>query len=84
MLSSVVVVWVYIEDRLVVVAVVDRDRFRLWPFIEPLKKSPMEDPGRLLKRFREIASRPKIDAFERCVGVEGREIFPVLNSNNPN
>lgn len=83
MLSSVVVVWVYIEDRLVVV-VVDRDRFRLWPFIEPLKKSPMEDPGRPLKRFREIASRPKIDAFERCVGVEGREFFPVLNSNNPN
>jgi len=79
MLSMVVVVCVYIDDRLVV----DLDRFLRAPFIDPAKKS-LTDPGRPLKRFRESASSPKIATFVRAVGVEGREFLPVLNSNNPN
>ena len=79
MLSAVVVVCVYIDERLFV----DLDRFLLCPLIDPVKKSPT-DPGRPLNRFREMASRPKIATFARALGVEGKEFFPVLNSNNPN
>lgn len=54
---------------------------RLVPLIEPAKKS---DTGRELKRFRDIASNPKIEAFDRPVGVVGRELFLfVLNWNSP-
>ena len=37
------------------------------------------------KRFRPITSKPKIAARDRmlAVGVEGRELFPVENLNNP-
>lgn len=62
---------------------VERDLFLLCPFIDPAKKSPTE-PGRPLKRFRDIASSPNIATFERAVGVDGREFRPVLNSNKPN
>jgi hypothetical protein len=44
----------------------------------------MDDPGRELKRFLEMASKPKIAAFERAVGVDGAEFLPVRNSNKPN
>lgn len=44
----------------------------------------MEDPGRELKRFLEMASKPKMAALERAVGVDGAEFLPVRNSNNPN
>ena len=77
MLSSVVVC-VYIEDRLVV----DLERLR-FPLRDPVKKS-LIDPGRLLNKFREIASRPNIATFERPVGVEGTEFPPVLNWKSPN
>jgi hypothetical protein len=70
------VVCVYTEERLTV----DFD-FRL--FIEPPKNSPIE-AGRELKRFLDIASRPKIEAFDLAVGVPGLEALPVLNSNRPN
>lgn len=76
--SPVIVLWVYADDRLVV------DLVRLWPLMEPPKKSPIAEPGRALKRFREIASRPKMAARERAVGVEGAEFFPVRNWNSPN
>lgn len=48
--------------------------------------SPLEEPGSALKRLREIASRPKMAARERAltVGVDGMELFPVRNLNNPN
>jgi hypothetical protein len=78
MLSSVVVVCVYIEERLVV----DLERLR-FPLIDPAKKS-LIDPGRPLNKFLEIASRPNIAAFERAVGVEGTEFPPVLNWKSPN
>jgi hypothetical protein len=78
LLSPVLVVWVYMDDRLVV------DFVRLRPLIEPPKKSPIDEPGRVLNRFREMASRPKIATRERAVGVDGRESRPVRNSNNPN
>ena len=46
----------------------------------------MAEPGRALKRLREIASKPKIAARERvvAVGVEGNEVLPVRNLNKPN
>ena len=66
------------DDRLVA------DLVRLRPLIDPPKKSPIEEPGLVLNRLREIASRPKIAAFERAVGVPGSELLPVLNSNKPN
>lgn len=69
----------YIDERLVV----DLDLFRLAPLMDPEKKSPTEE-GRPLKRFREMASRPKIATFDRAVGVEGSELRPVLNSKSPN
>lgn len=75
--SPVVVVCVYIDERLAV------DFVRRWLLTDPPKKSPMA-PGRVLKRFREIASRPKMDTLERAVGVDGREFRPVRNSNKPN
>jgi len=78
-LSAVVVVCVYVDERLFV----DLDRFRLWPLIDPAKKSPT-DPGRPLKMFREMASRPKMATLDRAVGVGGKEFLPVLNSNSPN
>jgi hypothetical protein len=78
LLSPVLVVCVYMDDRLVV------DFVRLWPLMEPPKKSPTDEPGRALKRFREIASSPKIATRERAVGVDGRESRPVRNSNKPN
>lgn len=61
------------------------DLDRLEPLMDPLKKSILE-PGRPLKRLREIASNPNICARERmfAVGVEGAELFPVRNLNNPN
>jgi hypothetical protein len=76
--SPVLVVCVYIDDRLVV------DLVRLCPLIEPPKKSPIEEPGRVLKRFRDMASNPKMATLERAVGVEGSELLPVRNSNRPN
>lgn len=75
----VAVVEVYREERLVV----ERDLFLLCPFIDPEKKSPTE-PGRPLKRLRDIASRPNIATLERAVGVVGSEFLPVLNSKRPN
>lgn len=68
----------YVEERLAV------DFVRLRPLTEPAKKSPIDEPGRELKRFLDIASRPKMDAFERAVGVEGREFLSVLNWKRPN
>ncbi len=67
------------EDLLVL------DFVLLCPLIDPPKKSPIADPGRLLNRFREIASSPKIAARDRmlAVGVEGAEMCPVVNFNNP-
>jgi hypothetical protein len=78
--SAVVVVWVIVEDRLAVVL------DRLWPLIEPPKKSPFEDVGRVLNKLRDIASSPNICALERTlnVGVEGAELLPVRNLNRPN
>ena len=59
-------------------------RARLWPFMEPAKKSPMPEPGRAPKRFREITSSPNIAARDRdAVGVVGRETLPVLNLKRP-
>jgi len=80
LLSPVVVVCVYIDDRLVV------DLVRLCPLTEPPKKSPIDEPGRVLKRFREMASKLKMAARERVLafGVDGNELFPVRNLNNPN
>lgn len=75
--SPVVVVWVYIDDRLTV------DVFPLRWLMDPAKKS-MAEPGRPLNRFREIASRPNMATRERLVGVEGIEFLPVLNSKSPN
>lgn len=69
---------VYVEERLIV------DLVRRLLLTEPLKKSPMDDPGRELKRLRDMASRPKIDTLERAVGVDGREFLPVRNSKRPN
>lgn len=66
------------DDRLAV------DFVRLRLLTEPAKKSPIEEPGRELKRFLEIASRPKMDALERAVGVEGREFLSVLKWKRPN
>jgi hypothetical protein len=77
MLSSVVDC-VYIEERLVA----DLERLR-FPLIDPAKKS-LIDPGRVLNKFLEIASRPNIATFERAVGVEGIEFPPVLNWKSPN
>lgn len=59
------------------------DLDRLWPLIEPLKKSTLDEP---LKRLREIASNPKMWARERmlAVGVDGAEMLPVRNLNKPN
>lgn len=76
--SVVCDVCVWIDERLVV------DFVRLWPLIEPPKKSPMADPGRELKRLREIASRPNIATRDLAVGVDGRESRPVRNWNSPN
>ena len=76
--SAVSVVCVSVDERLVV------DFVRLWPLIEPPKKSPMADPGRELKRLREIASSPNIATRDFAVGVEGRESRPVRNWNRPN
>jgi len=70
-------VLVYVEER----EFVDRERLLL--LMEPPKKSPIADAGRELKRFRESASRPNMDTFERAVGVEGLEFAPVRNSNRP-
>ena len=78
MLSKVVVDCVYIEERLVV----DLERLR-FPLIDPAKKS-LIDPGRVLNKFLEIASRPNIATFDRAVGVEGIELPPVLNWKSPN
>jgi len=77
-LSRVVVDCVYIEERLVA----DLERLR-FPLIDPAKKS-LIDPGRVLNKFLEIASRPNIATFERAVGVEGIELPPVLNWKSPN
>lgn len=76
--SPVVVLWVYVDVRLAV------DLVRRWLLTDPPKKSPMDDPGRELKRFLEMASKPKIAALERAVGVDGAEFLPVRNSNKPN
>lgn len=48
--------------------------------------SPLPEPGSAPKRFRDIASRPKMAARERelAVGVDGTETFPVRNLNKPN
>jgi hypothetical protein len=73
----VFVVCVYMDDRLMV------DVLILRPLIEPAKKSET-DPGRLVNKFRDIASRPNRPTRERLVGVDGREFFPVLNSKKPN
>jgi hypothetical protein len=52
---------------------------------EPPKMSPLLDPGRALKRLREMASRPKIAARERvlALGVAGAELLSVRNLNRP-
>lgn len=75
------VVSVYIEERLTegVVLVL------LCPLVEPLIKSPTAVADRAWnKRFREIASKPKIAALDLvAVGVEGIEFFPVRNLNRP-
>ena len=78
--SPVLVVCVYIDDPLRV------DLDRLCTLTDPPKKSPMVEPGRVLKRLREMASKPNIAARERAlaVGVEGSEFFPVRNLNKPN
>lgn len=78
--SAVAVVWVIVEALLE--AVLDL----LCPLIEPPKKSPFVEPGLLLKRLREIASKPKIWALERnvAVGVDGADMLPVRNLKRPN
>jgi hypothetical protein len=80
LLSAVVVVWVMVDDLLT------DDLDRLEPLIDPPKMSPFPEPGRALKRFREMASRPNIWARERkpVVGVEGADMLPVRNLNKPN
>lgn len=78
--SAVAVVWVIVEALLE--AVFDL----LCPLIEPPKRSLFVEPGLLLKRLRDIASKPKIWALERkaAVGVGGADILPVRNLNRPN
>lgn len=76
--SPVVVVWVTVEDLLT------DDLDRLEPLTEPPNMSPFAEPGRALKRFREMTSRANIWARERAVGVDGAETLPVRNLNKPN
>jgi hypothetical protein len=76
--SAVVVVWVTVDDLLT------DDLDRLEPLTGPPKRSPLAEPGRALKRFREIASKLNIWALERMVGVDGAEMLPVRNLNSPN
>jgi hypothetical protein len=48
-------------------------------------RSPFDDPGRVLKKFLDIASKLNICArdFALAVGVAGRESFPVRNLKRP-
>lgn len=78
--AAVMVVWVTVDEP-------PTDDFdRLEPLIEPPKMSPFAEPGRELKRFREMTSKLNICARERvvAVGVGGAEILPVRNLNKPN
>lgn len=77
--SAVVVVCVYVDDRLVV------DFVRRWLPMDVPNRSPLDDPGRALKIFLDIASKLKICArdFALAVGVAGRESFPVRNLKRP-
>jgi len=77
--SAVVVVCVYVDDRLV------DDFVRRWLPMDVPNMSPLDDPGRALKRFLDIASKLKICArdFALAVGVAGRESFPVRNLKRP-
>lgn len=79
--SAVMVVCVTVDDLLTV------DLDLLCPLIDPPKKSPpLEEPGRVLNRFRDMASSPNICARERklAVGVDGAERLPVRNLKSPN
>lgn len=75
--SAVVVVCVYVDDRLA------DDFVRRWLPMDVPNRSALDDPGRVLKRFLDIASKPKICARDFVVGVAGRESFPVRNLKRP-
>ena len=73
------VVCVYVDDRLA------DDFVRRWLPMDVPNRSPFDDPGRVLKRFLDIASKLNICArdFALAVGVAGRESFPVRNLKRP-
>lgn len=77
--SAVVVVCVYVDDRLA------DDFVRRWLPTDVPNKSAFDDPGRVLKRFLDITSKLKMCArdFAVAVGVAGRESFPVRNLKRP-
>lgn len=77
--SAVVVVCVCVDDRLA------DDFVRWWLPMDMPNISPLDDPGRELKRFLDIASKLKICArdFATAVGVAGRESIPVRNLKRP-